>query len=386
MFENIPQGLHTFLNEFKNRLNKDERFRNEAKDWSGTILFTILPDANFPWILRIFISIEKGKVIEMKLISNEEKTRVTFEFKMTYSTFLLIARGNLDVGATSILKGKIKLIGSLIQAVKKMNMFKEIIRVMREIIAEWRGKTAILLRRAEFLSPHIILGTNVRQILAGIKAERALIITDKVMVEIGYAKEIKKWLELNDIRVEIFDGVKPEPPIEVVRQATKYARSFKPDLIIGVGGGSAMDTAKAVFVLYERSDIPLEKVDPGWELGLRRKTRLILIPTTSGTGSEVTWATVITVTKDGVKEKIGVGNREILADYAIIDPYFIYKLPKKLVSSTGLDALTHAVEGILSPWRNEIVNAVAIRAIKLLFKYLPKFFLLSKKLFKIFFN
>ncbi len=373
-------NLSIFLAKLRKRLNSDPEFKSAAEDWVGDLVYTLLPDPNFPWILRILFSIENGEIKATKVIDPESDVKPRLEFKMMYSTFMMIARGNMDISTSAVLKGTIKLYGSKLEALKKMKMFNIIVKHLREILREWRGKTAILLRRAEFKAPHIIMGKDVREIISGLKAKKALIVTDKVMVQLGIVDEVKRLLSKNNVIVEVFDGVEPEPPIELVKKAVKIANRFKPNVIIGIGGGSCMDTAKAVFALYERPDIPLERVDPSWELGLRKKARLILIPTTSGTGSEVTWASVVTIMKDGVREKVGIGNRELIPDYAIVDPYFIYNLPKKLVSSTGLDALTHALEGIISPWRNELVYAVGLRAIKLLLRYLPKSYKENDKL------
>jgi len=331
-----------------------------------------LPDANFPWLIRILLSIDSGRVKVSKIIEPDSHVSVDFEFSMPYAVFMMISRGNMDLSLMTVLKGTIKVYGSKISAMRKMKMFKIIVNNLVDILRDWQGKVAILLQRAEFKSPHIILGRDVRSVIPNlVKTKKVFIIAGETVTRIGIVDEIKKQFANSDVSIEVFSGSRPDPSAELVEEAVKKANEFKPDLIIGVGGGSSMDLAKAVFVLYERSDVPLEKVDPSWKLGLRKKTKLVLVPTTSGTGSEANWVSVITFHQGDIKAKIGIANREIIPDYAIVDPFFVYNLPQKLVSITGLDALTHAIESIVSPWSNELVYALGLRAIKLLMKYLP---------------
>ena len=149
---------------------------------------------------------------------------------------------------------------------------------------------------------------------------------------------------------------------------------FAPDLIVALGGGSCIDAAKAMWILYERPDlrelIELGGLTPFIELGLRNKARLVAIPTTSGTGSDATWATVITDKKTAYKMEMA--SRELIPDLSILDPKLVMGMPKKLTADTGLDALTHAIEGYVSQWRNDFSDAMAIGAIKLVFKFLPR--------------
>lgn len=216
----------------------------------------------------------------------------------------------------------------------------------------------------------IVVGEGALSYLEQIKGQRALIITDKTIRSLGIADQVVRLLKQAGLEVQVFDGVEPEPSRRVVEQAVKVARDFGPDVIIGLGGGSCMDVAKAVFALYERPDLTLDEIVPLVELGLRKKAKLINIPTTSGTGADVTWAVVIT---DEAEElKMELASREIVADVAILDPRLPSSMPPRLTADTGLDALTHAIEAYASKWHNDFSDALALWAIRAIFTYLPR--------------
>jgi alcohol dehydrogenase class IV len=145
---------------------------------------------------------------------------------------------------------------------------------------------------------------------------------------------------------------------------------FEPDWVIGLGGGSCIDAAKASWLLYERPDVDPAAINPFDHFGLRAKARLIAIPTTSGTGAEVTMATVLTDTNE--QRKLGLGSYEIIPDIAIIDPIFVAGLPPQITADTGMDALTHAIEGFSSAYRNDFTDGLCLKAIQLIFSYLPR--------------
>jgi alcohol dehydrogenase class IV len=124
-----------------------------------------------------------------------------------------------------------------------------------------------------------------------------------------------------------------------------------------------------MWVLYERPDLEPEAINPVEALGLRQKARLVTIPTTAGTGAEVTWMIVLTDTAD--ERKLGLGSRENLADVAIVDPSLSSGMPPQLTADTGLDALTHAIEGYVSAWGNDFSDGLCMKAIDLVLRYLP---------------
>ncbi len=223
----------------------------------------------------------------------------------------------------------------------------------------------------EFTSPRtIVMGEGALEYLRDVEAKRALIVTDKVMHDLGFVSKVSSYLEQAGVEVEVFDEVEPEPSIETVVRGGELAKRYCPDLIVGLGGGSCMDAAKAIWVLYERPDLSVEEISPLVKLGLRKKAKLICIPTTSGTGSEATWAVVITDAEE--RRKMELASREVVADVAILDPELPSSMPPKLVADTGLDALTHAIEAYVSQWRNDFSDALAIKAIQIVFEYLPR--------------
>jgi alcohol dehydrogenase class IV len=146
--------------------------------------------------------------------------------------------------------------------------------------------------------------------------------------------------------------------------------AFGPDWIIALGGGSVMDAAKGMWVLYERPDLTPDLINPIDTINLRQKARLIAIPTTSGTGSEATWAIVLTDPQE--KRKLALGNREDLPDIAILDPELVMQLPPRLTADTGLDALTHAIEGFTTTFHNDFTDGPCLKASQLIFHYLAR--------------
>jgi len=156
----------------------------------------------------------------------------------------------------------------------------------------------------------------------------------------------------------------------VAKAAASAMCEFGPDWIIAVGGGSVMDTAKAAWILYEQPETELEAVTPLQPIGLRNKARLICVPTTAGTGSDATGAVVIR--EDETGRKFATNTRELVPDIAILEPEFVKGLPKALTAYTGMDALTHAVEADVSFWKNDFSDACSMKAVKLVFEWLPK--------------
>jgi len=223
-----------------------------------------------------------------------------------------------------------------------------------------------------FQSPKIVFGEEALEALKDLKGKKALIVTDKTIRSLGYADMVSKYLKEAGMEIAVFDRVEREPSTENVMEGAKLAREFAPDWIIGLGGGSCMDAAKVVFVLYERPDIKLEEISPLVELGLRKKARLVCIPTTSGTGSEASWAAVITNKKERLKMELA--SREIYPDLAIVDPKLPVGVPKRVAADTGMDALVTAVETYVNQWSNDYSDALAIKVAQLFFEYFLRFY------------
>ncbi|MFL7812747.1 MAG: iron-containing alcohol dehydrogenase [Anaerolineales bacterium] len=221
-----------------------------------------------------------------------------------------------------------------------------------------------------FVSPDIVFGENSLTYLDDIGIKRALVVTDRNLVELGLVEGITDQLAKAGAAYLVFEEVEPDPTVLAVEKGKGVALDFQPDWVLGLGGGSAMDAAKAIWVLYERPDLIPAGINPFINLGLRQKSRLITIPTTSGTGAEVTWAIVLTDPESS--RKMGLGNRENAADLAIVDPALAAGMPPRLTADTGLDALTHAVEGFICTWHTDITDGLCLNAAREVFHHLPK--------------
>jgi len=221
-----------------------------------------------------------------------------------------------------------------------------------------------------FNSPQIVFGEGALSYLAQVRGKRAYIITDEMMVKFGFVDLVKQQLAEANIETRVFDQVEPEPSLDTVLRGAQLLRAYEPDWIVGLGGGSPMDAAKAMWALYERPDLTPDAISPLEYLGVGQKAKLITISTTSGTGSEVTWAFVLSDPAE--KRKLGLGSRETMPTIAIVDPQFVIKMPPRLTADTGLDALTQAIEGYTATWRNDFSDGMCLQAVDLVFKYLPK--------------
>jgi len=221
-----------------------------------------------------------------------------------------------------------------------------------------------------FVSPQVIFGEDALEALSDLTGSRAFIVTDENLIKLGVAEKVRDRLLKAGMDTCFFRSVEPDPSVQTVLQGKQAALDYQPDWIIGLGGGSCMDAAKAIWVLYERPDLDPKEINPLITLGLRKKARLITIPTTSGTGAEVTWAIVLTDTHE--QRKLGLGNRENVADIAIIDPTLAAGMPAQLTADTGLDALTHAIEGYTCTWHSDLTDGMCLQAASLVFEYLPR--------------
>ncbi|HAZ47118.1 MAG TPA: bifunctional acetaldehyde-CoA/alcohol dehydrogenase [Cyanobacteria bacterium UBA11371] len=207
---------------------------------------------------------------------------------------------------------------------------------------------------------------------------RAFIITDKPLYDLGVTNTLEQALDEIGLKYDIFYDVEPDPSLETVQRGLELINTFQPDVIIAMGGGSPMDAAKIIWLLYEHPEIEFEGLAMRF-MDIRKrvyelpplgdKAILVAIPTTSGTGSEVTPFAVVTDRRTDIKYP--------LADYAltptmaIVDPELVLNMPKKLTAYGGIDALTHALEAFVSVLASEYTNGLALEAIRLIFKYLP---------------
>ena len=232
------------------------------------------------------------------------------------------------------------------------------------------------------IPPKIYFYKNSIQYLAvmeGIK--KVAIITDPSMVKFGYVDNVIHYLDQhpNNVHYQIFSEVEPDPSIDTVMKGAEMMKNFEPDVIIALGGGSAMDAAKGMWLFYEHPDVDFFGLKQKF-LDIRKrivkypslgkKAKMVAIPTTSGTGSEMTSFAVITDKANNMKYPLA--DYELTPDVAIIDPQFVMTLPKGVTADTGMDVLTHAIEAYVSIMANDYTDGLAIKAIQLVFEYLPK--------------
>ena len=211
--------------------------------------------------------------------------------------------------------------------------------------------------------------------------ERVFIVTDESMINLGYVDKIIYQLRKrkNNPQIEVFSQVEADPSFTTVARGVSEMNRFEPDTIIALGGGSPIDAAKGMWLFYEHPDVDIEGLKLKF-LDIRKRTykyptlgnksRLVAIPTTSGTGSEVTSFAVITDKERNIKYPLA--DYELTPDVAIIDPDLVMTLPKGLTADTGMDVLTHAIEAYTSALSNDYTDGLALQAIEMVFEYLPR--------------
>lgn len=208
---------------------------------------------------------------------------------------------------------------------------------------------------------------------------KAFIVTDPAMTQLGYVNKILYQLRNREeyVHCEIFDQVEPDPSLDTIMKGVDSMNKFQPDVIIALGGGSAIDAAKGMWLFYENPEADFKNMSLKF-LDIRKraykfpqlgkKAQLVAIPTTSGTGSEVTSFAVISDKKEN--KKYPLADYELTPDVAIIDPDFVMSVPKKSTAWTGMDVLTHAIEAYISILASDYTDALAIHAIEMVFDYL----------------
>lgn len=217
------------------------------------------------------------------------------------------------------------------------------------------------------------------QYLEKLGAKKAFIVTDRAMDKLGYVSKVLYHLQKVNVNVNIFMDVEPDPSLDTVMKGAEQIRDFEPDVIIALGGGSAMDAAKGMWLFYENPEVDFDGLKLRFmdirkrafkypKLG--KKARMVAIPTTSGTGSEVTAFAVITDKKNNIKYPLA--DYELTPDVAIIDPELVMTVPKAITADTGLDVLTHAIEAYVSVMASDYTDAIALGAIEMVLEYLPR--------------
>ncbi|NLL51872.1 MAG: bifunctional acetaldehyde-CoA/alcohol dehydrogenase [Peptococcaceae bacterium] len=215
------------------------------------------------------------------------------------------------------------------------------------------------------------------------RISKAFIVTDQVMLQKGYVDRVLYYLRrrMDYVHSEIFAEVEADPSLETVQKGLAMMQTFQPDVIIALGGGSPIDAAKAMWMFYEHPEIKFEALTFKF-MDIRKriykipqiapKAKFVAVPTTSGTGSEVTSFAVISDKQKNIKYPIA--DYELTPDVAIIDPEFTLTVPSSVTADTGLDVLTHALEAYVSVMASDFTDALALKAIQLVFNYLPRAF------------
>jgi alcohol dehydrogenase len=196
-----------------------------------------------------------------------------------------------------------------------------------------------------------------------LKAGQVLIVTDPGIVKAGLLEPVRQSLKDAGITWQVFDQVEPDPRIEVVYECLQAAKGEKPDLIIGLGGGSSLDIAKVASIMFTNPG----KIDPffGVDLVPNPGLPLILVPTTAGTGSEVTAVAILSDTKENLKK--GIVSPYLFPEVALLDPKLTFGLPPNVTALTGMDALIHAIESYTSVNANDFSDHLALRAVELIY-------------------
>ena len=229
------------------------------------------------------------------------------------------------------------------------------------------------------LPPKIFFEKNSLQYLQKMEnVERVMLVCDPGMVQFGYADIVRKELQKrkNDVKIEVFSDVEPNPSTNTVYAGNKMMVDFQPDTVIALGGGSAMDAAKGMWMFYEHPDTEffgakqkfLDIRKRTYKIAKPEKTQFVCIPTTSGTGSEVTPFAVITDSETHVKYPLA--DYALTPDVAIVDPQFVMSVPASVTADTGMDVLTHAIESYVSVMASDYTRGLSLQAIKLVFDHL----------------
>lgn len=209
--------------------------------------------------------------------------------------------------------------------------------------------------------------------------KKAFIITDKPLFELGMTSKVTKVLDEMNMQYQIFAEVNPDPDLDTVNRALKLVNSFNPDLIIALGGGSPIDAAKIIWLMYEQptlkfEDLAMRFMDIRKRIfefpKLGQKASMVAIPTTSGTGSEVTPFSIITDNETQVK--YAIADYALVPDMAIVDTNLVLTMPKGLTAASGIDIMTHALESYVSIMSSDFTHGMSLESAKLVLEYLPR--------------
>lgn len=230
-----------------------------------------------------------------------------------------------------------------------------------------------MMRPMKLAGKELMFGVGCLEHLKTLNGNKAFIVTGgSSMKKSGILQKVIDYLKEAGIESRFFSGVEPDPLFSTILRGVAQMKGYQPDIIIGLGGGSAMDAAKAMWIYYENEELKSlqDILPPNPFPKLRKKAQMVCIPSTSGTASEVSRSIVIT--EDETHKKYGIGNMEMMPDIAICDPVVTATMPPKITAETGMDALAHALEAWVSNRANYVSDILAQAAVKDIVEYLPK--------------
>jgi alcohol dehydrogenase class IV len=217
--------------------------------------------------------------------------------------------------------------------------------------------------------PRLAFGAGALEQLSALDARRAFVIVDANVARLGKERRILEELAKTETAVEVWSAPPIDPTPDDLAPGVALASSFRPDWIVGVGGGSTLDAAKGVWVGYERPDLALDSITPLVELGLRRRAHFVAVPTTSGSGSEAAWTAQF---RRPGRLPLEVASRELVPDWALLDPSLPRTMPRDAIADSAADLLAHALEAVASEWSNPFSDALAREALGTAMTHLPK--------------
>ena len=228
-----------------------------------------------------------------------------------------------------------------------------------------------------FITPReIVHGWGALKALKNVATQKTFIVTDAMMVKLGHLDRVKAVLDEKGVQIQYFDDVEADPSLDTVKKCLAQVMEFSPDLIIGLGGGSPIDAAKAVWAFYEHPDLAemewneMRRALPRRRLG--GKASYIAIPTTSGTGSEASFGAVISNHQIDPPDKRILFSFQFTPDLAIVDAELAATMPPDVTAATGYDAMVHAIEPYVGGPASDIVNSLAVTAIRIILEWLPR--------------
>lgn len=214
-----------------------------------------------------------------------------------------------------------------------------------------------------FTSPRISLGPGSIEQLSSLGARRAFLLVDPAVETLGGHRRIQEEIEKDGAHVAVSHAVAISPTLDSLEPGARAAAESQPDLIVAVGGGSTIDTAKGIWLRYARPDLELHALTPLTELRLRDRARFVALPTTSGSGSDATWTAQFW---DATGRPVEIASRELIPDWALLDPTLPATMPAPVAADSAVDAMTHALEALASPWATPFTDGYARESIAIL--------------------